>query len=963
MSTNHSLSRWIAPPTSGSKPSLTNLAPSTQHGAIDPHHLPLKKRFYVDMSLKDTLGGVGRMTEQHPHVTATEEEHSTFVPHINSEGESSTPMKDDRSIPDTCSNCKNAKRHELNQTVARQRVVSNDEPLEQCVESLPRAQEVCEQITDPLPLYPNQCEEPFATFEIQKSIDAVGSEPTEVGSVEPQHRASCKINAMVSARAVLFPTEPRSPPSSKLIRSTGSPTQSPFKKILSSVKPPAVNHINLSNNQAAPSMVHDLRVSRDKSLISSKSKKPPHIHIKITKSTYHQKSLDSPGRAHIRIKLPKINKSKTPDESLDSQGKKSEVETRSFPDVPRTPAGISGKQKLPELPASKNDSNPKKLHVPYLASARVDIESKAQMILAKARMRLHASAGVKERPKTPTFESRTAIQHSESPKCVPSRPAVLSESPLSVRCIDVLHSENDTEHAKVMGPLEPSLSKDVRKPNAVQILHSEISIPRKSVASSDGELSSSIPGDDPLCDSKADTTQQVNESRLVKKKNKPFTRQEDGLAEEVHKPTSNADILFVDTNAKTFKRLRKKTSAPVQKLTEKPSAKEEKSVSLSDCSLAKNRKASNKKSFDLSSFYPLDNDTDSSDSDSSTDTSSSSSTDSSTSSSSSSSFSSSSTSSSSESSSVSESSSSSSSSSSLDSHTSSDFDISSEEDDNTSSYSFVKKTTQKRTLKKPKRKNRTRRRSSADVIMGPAPPKEQELTDMEIRKILQQDSSALGMDNTTWVRRSSRQPSKNLINSPSVRDLLNRLQCNDSDMIVLKMKKYLNDPNLPPVVMNAALDALEENSNCQALYIQNFNNAMKDEQMMHLLRILQAPKCLIWCLNIGETYNVSHKTWTKFAKGLKHTKVTHMYASEHTITSELKDLFRNVIRNNRKKHDMHINPNNLDVIVKCTHCWWNPINAAALRPYIKDSAYEHILFDKESLGLKGTTEGKNADTI
>ena len=52
---------------------------------------------------------------------------------------------------------------------------------------------------------------------------------------------------------------------------------------------------------------------------------------------------------------------------------------------------------------------------------------------------------------------------------------------------------------------------------------------------------------------------------------------------------------------------------------------------------------------------------------------------------------------------------------------------------------------------------------------------------------------------------------------------------------------------------------------------------MKDDQMMHLLRILQAPKCRIWCLNIGETYNVTHKTWSKFAKGLKHTKVTHMY--------------------------------------------------------------------------------------
>ena len=139
---------------------------------------------------------------------------------------------------------------------------------------------------------------------------------------------------------------------------------------------------------------------------------------------------------------------------------------------------------------------------------------------------------------------------------------------------------------------------------------------------------------------------------------------------------------------------------------------------------------------------------------------------------------------------------------------------------------------------------------------------------------------------------------------------------------------------------------------------------MQDDQMMHLLRILQSPKCHIWCLNIGETYNVSTQTWTKFAKGLKKTKVTHMYASEHTISSELKDKFRKVIRQNRDKHDMHINPSNLDVIIKCTHCWWNPINAKALRPYIRDSGYEHILHDKELLGLKGTTEDKvDADAI
>lgn len=138
---------------------------------------------------------------------------------------------------------------------------------------------------------------------------------------------------------------------------------------------------------------------------------------------------------------------------------------------------------------------------------------------------------------------------------------------------------------------------------------------------------------------------------------------------------------------------------------------------------------------------------------------------------------------------------------------------------------------------------------------------------------------------------------------------------------------------------------------------------MLDDQMMHLLRILQAPKCRVWCVNIGETYNISHKTWGQFAKGLRHTKITHMYASEHTITPELKETFRDVIRDNRSKHNMHIDPNNLDVIVRCTHCWWNPINAHILQPYIKNSGYEHILFDKTTLGLKGTTDGRNIDSI
>lgn len=228
------------------------------------------------------------------------------------------------------------------------------------------------------------------------------------------------------------------------------------------------------------------------------------------------------------------------------------------------------------------------------------------------------------------------------------------------------------------------------------------------------------------------------------------------------------------------------------------------------------------------------------------------------------------------------------------------------------------------------------------------------LTAKELRKILQEDNFSGGGNQNNWVRRSRRQPNKNLLNSKPVRALMDKLKYNDLDMRVLKMKKYINDPNAPCAVIDAILNAMEENTNCEALYIQNFNEGMRDQQVIHLLRILQQPSCNIWCLNIGENYNVSDSTWERFTKGLIHTKITHMYASEHTITADMKDEIRFTIRENRKKHDMHINPNNLDVIIQCTHCWWNPINAKVLRPFIKKKGYEHVLKDTEGQGLQGS---------
>jgi hypothetical protein len=228
------------------------------------------------------------------------------------------------------------------------------------------------------------------------------------------------------------------------------------------------------------------------------------------------------------------------------------------------------------------------------------------------------------------------------------------------------------------------------------------------------------------------------------------------------------------------------------------------------------------------------------------------------------------------------------------------------------------------------------------------------LTEAEIRAILGEDD-VVGSNQSNWVRRSSRKPSAALLNSKPVKMLIDKLRYNDPEMKVLKMKKFIADPNAPSEVLDAALNAMEENTNCEALYIQNFNEGMRDQQVLHLLRILQQSSCKIWCLNIGENYNVGDETWEKFTKGLVHTKITHMYASEHTITSEMKDEIRETIRENRKKHSMHSDPNNLDVIIQCTHCWWNPVNAKILRPYLKKKGYEHILNDKEAQGLQGST--------
>lgn len=54
---------------------------------------------------------------------------------------------------------------------------------------------------------------------------------------------------------------------------------------------------------------------------------------------------------------------------------------------------------------------------------------------------------------------------------------------------------------------------------------------------------------------------------------------------------------------------------------------------------------------------------------------------------------------------------------------------------------------------------------------------------------------------------------------------------NDPEVEVLKMHHYLG-PDVNTTVINAVLEALSTNANCQALYIQNFNEGFRDEQVL-----------------------------------------------------------------------------------------------------------------------------------
>ena len=169
------------------------------------------------------------------------------------------------------------------------------------------------------------------------------------------------------------------------------------------------------------------------------------------------------------------------------------------------------------------------------------------------------------------------------------------------------------------------------------------------------------------------------------------------------------------------------------------------------------------------------------------------------------------------------------------------------------------------------------------------------------------------------VRRSARDPSKGYLDRTEVKVLLIKIRSNHADTVILKLKDHLMS-DINSVVLDEIILALYSNEVCQALYFQNLSKAMNDEQLTALIQLLKKKK--IWCMNLGENYNVSTGGWISFCNLLPMTLVTHLYISEHVITSDLKNKIRTNIRENRKKHDKHCSVSNIHVIEKCTNMWW-----------------------------------------
>jgi hypothetical protein len=156
-----------------------------------------------------------------------------------------------------------------------------------------------------------------------------------------------------------------------------------------------------------------------------------------------------------------------------------------------------------------------------------------------------------------------------------------------------------------------------------------------------------------------------------------------------------------------------------------------------------------------------------------------------------------------------------------------------------------------------------------------------------------------------------------------VRNLLSDLAQSNVRCVpkTLRLKNYVNS-DVSTQVIDAIFNALLDNEFVEALYCHNFENGMTDPQIDLLIKVLK--KGRIWCLNVGENFRVSRDGWTRLADSLGETNVTHIYVSEHIISSEMKKDIIATVRRNRLKDVRHLDYGRVEMINKIGQMWWNP---------------------------------------
>jgi hypothetical protein len=136
------------------------------------------------------------------------------------------------------------------------------------------------------------------------------------------------------------------------------------------------------------------------------------------------------------------------------------------------------------------------------------------------------------------------------------------------------------------------------------------------------------------------------------------------------------------------------------------------------------------------------------------------------------------------------------------------------------------------------------------------------------------------------VRRSIREAGAQQLEKGDVKKLVKKIHENSPDCVILKIKDHMY-ADINSAVVDTIIAALYKSKSTQALYMQNLSKSFTDKQLYALVEVLKVKP--IWCINIGENYEVSTNAWHYFTEALTGTSITHMYASEHVISLEMKN--------------------------------------------------------------------------